>query len=40
MKHIKKRIRREWQMHLMLLPGILLILIFSEIHLYVLVIAI
>lgn len=39
MKHIKKRIRREWQMHLMLLPGILLILIFSYIPLYGLVIA-
>lgn len=39
MKNLKKRFKREWQMHLMLLPGILLIFIFSYIPLYGLVIA-
>lgn len=39
MKNMKKRFKREWQMHLMLLPGILLIFIFSYIPLYGLVIA-
>lgn len=39
MKNMKKRLKREWQMHLMLLPGILLIFIFSYIPLYGLVIA-
>ena len=39
MKIMKKRFKREWQMHLMLLPGILLIFIFSYIPLYGLVIA-
>ncbi|MCI9337682.1 MAG: sugar ABC transporter permease [Lachnospiraceae bacterium] len=36
---MKKRFKREWQMHLMLLPGILVIFIFSYIPLYGLVIA-
>ncbi len=39
MKNMKKRFKREWQMHLMLLPGILVIFIFSYIPLYGLVIA-
>lgn len=39
MKNMKKRLKREWQMHLMLLPGIILIFIFSYIPLYGLVIA-
>lgn len=39
MKNMKKRFKREWQMHLMLLPGILLVFIFSYIPLYGLVIA-
>lgn len=39
MKNVKKRMKREWQMHLMLLPGIILIFIFSYIPLYGLVIA-
>ena len=39
MKNMKKLFKREWQMHLMLLPGILLIFIFSYIPLYGLVIA-
>ncbi len=36
---MKKRLKREWQMHLMLLPGILLVFVFSYIPLYGLVIA-
>ena len=36
---MKKRFKREWQMHLMLLPGVLLVLVFSYIPLYGLVIA-
>lgn len=36
---MKRRFKREWQMHLMLLPGILLVFIFSYIPLYGLVIA-
>ena len=36
---MKKRLKTEWQMHLMLLPGILLVFIFSYIPLYGLVIA-
>ena len=39
MKNVKKRMKREWQMHLLLLPGINLIFIFSYIPLYGLVIA-
>lgn len=36
---MKKRFKREWQMHLMLLPGVLLVFVFSYIPLYGLVIA-
>ena len=36
---MKRRLKREWQMHLMLLPGIVLVFIFSYIPLYGLIIA-
>lgn len=36
---MKKRIKREWQMHVMLLPGIVLTFIFAYIPLYGLIIA-
>ena len=36
---MKRRLKREWQMHLMLLPGIVLVIIFSYIPLYGLIIA-
>lgn len=36
---MKRRLKQEWQMHLMLLPGIVLVFIFSYIPLYGLIIA-
>ena len=36
---MKKRLKREWQIHMMLLPGILLVFIFSYIPLYGIIIA-